>query len=495
MANELEEALERHYWEDELYGARERKLKALEKGEGTDCVFVVGRDDSEVEEFYGNKFDLRAASEYFEVLFRSPLTPPGPIRVKHVEPRIFRMVIEFAHCHKLFKHPANLEEAVLLARSADEFLMTELDIVCKTCISVFLKVDQVWKIYEMNNLCHLVAKSCQEFLCNKTLACLNHPTFLEIKTDTLISFLACGGKMNINSEADLVQACLNLANTKNSDDEKRLLIRSALPHLRLLTLDEGQISALSDFLTDEEKSFLVFKKQPKLSPLFPTGPSAPERICQIKTSRCGVKTFTLRPDPKPLRLRETLQTENRMEVGDQECFTISFEASKFMVIRGFDIFCKMNDPPKTVFIDLTDDQNFLYLDSYAKCFAYDKNLDVSIKVRSCDLKFSGAKLSLAPTTLRPFVTNSWVHFNLNVLVPEGGTFEMSVTLKESCYYRFDKPLNVVETEIPKWNDPDSLKLFKNIKFSDLFFNTDDKLIEAPRHQSLTVVRKLYYTLI
>ncbi|XP_059473837.1 uncharacterized protein LOC132195691 [Neocloeon triangulifer] len=475
--------------------ARERKLEALEKGERTDCVFLVGSDESTAVAIHGNKFDLEAASEYFEGLFRSPLTPPGPIRVKHVEPRIFRMVVEFAHFFQLFTPPVNVEEAVLLARSADEFLMTELGTVSVEFMSQYLDVDKVWKIYEMNNLCRFVAEPCEKFFCERTMECLNHQSFLGISKETLISFLKISAEMDIDSESDLVHACLKLASAKNSDDDKRKLIRSALPNLRLLTLDEEQISALSEFLTDQEKTFLFFKKhEPHPCLLFPTGPSTPESICPIETPRCRVKmkTFTLLPDLKPVSLRDTLEAEHRIPVQDTEVFTFSFEASEFIVIRGFDIFCQMIDPPESILSNFKDEKNSL--DSFAEHIAYDKNLDVSVKVSSCDMKYSGAEEKLAPTTSSPFVTNSWVHFGLNVLVPKGGTFEMSVTFKESCYYRFERPLSVVMTDIPKWNDPSSLKLFKNIKFSDQYVQ-DDKLDDAPEDQALTVFRKLYFTLL
>jgi len=92
---------------------RRLKMEALEKGEMTDYSFIVGPEKTTAEVKFRIsfgvvcalninfvfsrqlvhclKFDLMMASGYFEGLIRSG--EPCPVHVKHIQPRIFKMLI------------------------------------------------------------------------------------------------------------------------------------------------------------------------------------------------------------------------------------------------------------------------------------------------------------------------------------------------------------------------------------------------------------------
>ncbi|CAB3363006.1 Hypothetical predicted protein [Cloeon dipterum] len=91
----------------------------------------------------------------------------------------------------------------------------------------------LWKIFEHIN----------------TRECLNHPTFLGISKSILVQFLSLD-TLNIESELDLVTACIRLAEAKGK--ENSYFMDVAIPHLRLLTLRVGNLDEIRNYLSPEE---------------------------------------------------------------------------------------------------------------------------------------------------------------------------------------------------------------------------------------------------
>jgi len=93
---------------------QQTKLKALDAGTLTDCYFLVGPEGGKIKVFFALSFhicicsilmiitqgfhafskDLQLASEVFQAMLKSPLTGPGPIRIRHIKPHIFNMLME-----------------------------------------------------------------------------------------------------------------------------------------------------------------------------------------------------------------------------------------------------------------------------------------------------------------------------------------------------------------------------------------------------------------
>ncbi|XP_059482501.1 uncharacterized protein LOC132200794 [Neocloeon triangulifer] len=478
------------------------KLKALQTGDGTDCVFLVGPDDESAKLVHGSKFDLRAASEYFRGLFRSSLLIPSePIRVKHVEPSIFKMVIEFAHT-RVHTPVTNIQEAVKLARVADEFLMDELGAESTALIEHFLTPENVWKVMEQSHLNKFVASACKKFLIGRTLECLEQSTFLEIGFEVLGLFLALD-KMAINSELDLIASVVKLANSKKEDGDKRAVIQASLPHLRLLTVTEKGFAMLYPWLTDQEKFFFLHKLAH--SPLLANHqPERPESICPILQSRCAIKTFTLIPESAPLSARKIFEDPQLCrEITKSEEFVLSFEAKELFCIHGFEVLCKVN--LDLSLLDQMEDMKTasqVELLDYCQRVQYENNLlGVKLTISCVGNPWYPGKV-IAPTTSDQFATGSSVRFEMPaVLVPKGATVKIIFKLKESCYYKrtnLPKVLVINGITMLKHNAPGANKIFGDLQVQNnkiLDYSPSKASKPKPEGEALCLVKNLRYSLV
>jgi len=138
---------------------------------------------------------------------------------------------------------STLEDAVALGLAADEFLLNPLKSFCASEIKRLVAVETVWKtlnsvirIPDLPDACSEVNKIIVHSKCLsgsfpiisvlinlmlpfqvlslKTNECLDHESFLEASEESLI-FLLEMETLSIDSELDLIKACVKLANTKS----------------------------------------------------------------------------------------------------------------------------------------------------------------------------------------------------------------------------------------------------------------------------------------
>ncbi|XP_059470505.1 uncharacterized protein LOC132193692 [Neocloeon triangulifer] len=449
-----------------------KKRRALATGEFADCVFLVGEEE---ETFYASQFELKVASEYFSALLQSPLTQRTPdsnsIRMKHVKSNVFRLIMEFVHFHQLFTSVTSLSDAVDVALAADLFMIEELGNLCKDLIGKFLVVEEVWKILDSNLINCYVVSACKEFLCSRTVECLNHSSFLDISLEALVCFLECDN-MNIFSEMVLVKACKEYA---AANDENSL--KNVAPHLRLLTLETKELEEAfeyENFIGLKEKNYLMSTK------LFNNGKTnrkrkaltIPTTLCPVTASRSNsCETFVLIEESDLLGPEKLLSAENGnvVELSRSVKITISFTAGEAILVRGFQVLCKVASEPK--------------LSPSGKREGYGgSNYTLNLKAVASVKHLKTRKYET--TVTNKAVTNSFVKFNLNcpAYVEKDASFDVTITILNACFYR-----NTLAEDIRSkvfHNKPSMKHLFKKLKL------TDTRSEKPP----ICVVKELYYTL-
>ncbi|XP_059488062.1 uncharacterized protein LOC132203913 [Neocloeon triangulifer] len=262
------------------------KWEAIQKGESADCKFLVGSEDSAAELVFGSKVDLISSSLFFKAAlkgqFKEQIQSNEPIRIDFVEPKIFKMIMEFAHTCHLNQNPVkSLEDAIRLAKAANLFLMPPLVILGTKLIKKSLSIENVWKALNLLLPEKNLASVCDSILSMRTLECLKQPTFMGISRDSL-QYILSMDTLNIPSEYPLVEACAKLA----KEERDWSVMDTALPLLRLLTLEAKEINLLAEYLTDFEKKaigqWLVFNEVPDV---------AGSRLCPEVTPRKRPVTF------------------------------------------------------------------------------------------------------------------------------------------------------------------------------------------------------------
>ncbi|XP_059482360.1 uncharacterized protein LOC132200708 [Neocloeon triangulifer] len=143
-----------------------------------------------------------------------------------------------------------------LAKAADEFLLHDLGILCSNMLKPLLSPNTVWSIFGQNQKNRFISEACKKFLEEETDTCLNDAAFLEIGLETLISFLNLN-KMRLQSEAELVSACVRLAKAKGDDSSCSAWLRLAIPQLHLFTVPEIDLLQISEWLTNEERIYIA----------------------------------------------------------------------------------------------------------------------------------------------------------------------------------------------------------------------------------------------
>ncbi|XP_065336072.1 uncharacterized protein LOC135936977 [Cloeon dipterum] len=243
-----------------------RKLKALEEGSLTDTIFLVGENDETAQEIRAFRVDLIVSSEFFEKLLDSPLTQTSDrkIRLKNIEPEIFKIVIEFIHMcgHLIVSKVDNLETCLKVASAAEEYMIEDLAELCSKLLEdKFLKVDNVWAMLHKYHLVNAIASPCLKLLSLKTEDCLRHKSFLQISDDGLKLFLSLD-EMAISSESELLRACVKYSG--NFADQRSAFREICLPDLRLFADDIKMdlVQEIMHLLTNDELTCLAAFKHP-----------------------------------------------------------------------------------------------------------------------------------------------------------------------------------------------------------------------------------------
>ncbi|XP_065335440.1 kelch repeat and BTB domain-containing protein 8-like [Cloeon dipterum] len=200
-----------------------KKLKALQEGLLTDVVFLVGENDETAEEIRAVRFDLTVSSTFFANLFNSPLTLKcdGKFRLKNIEPRVFKLIVEFTHLSgQLVSEVDSLETCLKLASAADEYMIDDLAALCSKLLEdKFLGVDNVWAVLSEHIMVEAVSSVCLKFLGSKANVCLKRMEFLDASEEAVKLFCNLD-EMNVESESELLVALLHYVILKENKKEK-----------------------------------------------------------------------------------------------------------------------------------------------------------------------------------------------------------------------------------------------------------------------------------
>ncbi|CAB3361068.1 Hypothetical predicted protein [Cloeon dipterum] len=446
---------EKFLWNNTSYF--EKKRIALENGEHTDCTFIVGPNDEYAEVIHASKFDLVLASEYFDRMLKSPFTAPGPIRVKKAEPHIFKLLIEFVHFNSLSTPLTDLNEAVQLAKAADEYLIEELGDFCSKQIYELLTVETIWTTLSTNFRIRFISSSCGKFLAEHTEMCISHSSFLRISVEVLDWFLQLR-EMNIQSETELIRACLKYCRYNNNLQ----LMRFFLQHLRLMTLTSPEdFELISELLTPEESIFILqtMLHSRCFKDLHLAVPSA---LCPISEERfkspTNYQTLEVIPKSKILGSRELIERRlYKKIVGFQgvsgntyftSCY-LHFTTGRYILINEIEVMCKVYTEPKLIFRQ-----------GQVKRVVFDRQDEYNCNIE-LEMFVSSKKYIARQKTA--FRTNSSAIFAFDepVFAPKGSKVGVSAILTESCYYR-EITAESVKRELSINNNNESENVFEDI---------------------------------
>ncbi|CAB3369658.1 Hypothetical predicted protein [Cloeon dipterum] len=387
----------------------ERKIAALSEGLHTDCSFLVGPEDSTAQVLHAYQCDLKLGSEVFDAMLRNSLSETqNPIRIKHHESRIFEMLLQYIHVHCLQNELETLEEMISLSLAADEYLVEPLLKLCVHAVKNVLSPDNVWLV--LNSLNHRpeFAAKCVEVLATHTMACLKHPSFVNASTESLLLLLKLK-RLNINSELDLVNACVRWSQSSPKNH-----IRSILPRLRLLNLQLDEISCVSKFLNGKEKAGLahaiVFKDKSLM----------PSTLCCISYVR---KIYQHIPAlaktegiieivPKELlsiALRNQLKYELTAEMSKyRQRNVISFTAAKNMFVVSLKILSRINKADSVLF----ECQEYLQISTERRLPGSNKSSVISSEhIQEPPNSPQTFLYSFKEPIYLPEGTNFWLHLN------------------------------------------------------------------------------------
>ncbi|XP_059487220.1 uncharacterized protein LOC132203438 isoform X2 [Neocloeon triangulifer] len=227
----------------------QKKISALMNGRITDCSFLVGPHELTSRLLHAFQCDLILASEKFEAMLNT--SHKNPIRIKNHDGRIFAMLLQFIHIHVLKEDIETLEDAIALSLAADEYLVEPLLKLCASIVKKMINSSNVWLVLDALSHRFEFRSVCIEILSRETTSCIGHPDFLKVSQQSIAILLQLDS-LNVNSENDLVNACI-----KWSSSSPQNHIRYLLPYLRLLTLDVGQVSSISKLLNTRERAGLA----------------------------------------------------------------------------------------------------------------------------------------------------------------------------------------------------------------------------------------------
>jgi len=145
----------------------------------------------------------------------------------------------------------------------------------------------------------------------------------------------------------------SILNCFRAEEEGFELMRAALPHLRLLTLQNEQLSQLAKFLTAEEKTFLSAKM------LFgDENLSAPSTLNSSTTPRaCAIVFESVLVDIIPSNLIVTDHmkmigqpvSKSQVKLNQSEMFSVDFvDIAQNVCLTGIEILTQANNHPQLV---------------------------------------------------------------------------------------------------------------------------------------------------
>ncbi|GLH07110.1 Uncharacterized protein GBIM_12643 [Gryllus bimaculatus] len=124
---------------------QDRGQYLLTSGLGSDCEFLVGKDDNK-RSFQASALMLARVSPVFETMFFGELRQTSPVPVPDVQPDAFYKMLQFAYGCEL--HLGSQEEVMDLYYVADKYLVADLQIACLKHVWP-TDVNDVWSALHM----------------------------------------------------------------------------------------------------------------------------------------------------------------------------------------------------------------------------------------------------------------------------------------------------------------------------------------------------------
>ncbi|XP_065334883.1 uncharacterized protein LOC135936114 [Cloeon dipterum] len=430
-----------------------KKLRALQEMLLTDVVFLFGENDElRIPAF---KFELMVCSEYFANLFNSPVTLKydGKFRLENIEPHIFAMVVEFTHLSgQLVSNVDSLETCLKLACAAEEFMIDDLAALCSVLLEAkFLSVDNVWAVLSEHCLDQGIASPCLQLLRSETRECLRHRSFLDASEEAIKLFLTLE-QMDISSESELLEACLQYASSK--DSSRDVFRRCFLRDLRILVLDTAHLAKVAHFLTPEEKISIVNHTSPLLKMIGETLQLSPS-LCPISEGRTEVIKIV---GEKTLNLIRTSQIldpkEIYLEMGDASCLPFDFFVYDSDVHDAFTLILQPKISIKILGIEIVNELDFEGVafgcgESFTRKAQQFEKMEVSV---SNSFQFKGLRVhqEVKQDATSATKCGNCTFVKLSTLVPAGAIFAFKAKFKGSTFLRklrfYDETLNRINEE-------------------------------------------------
>ncbi|XP_065335161.1 uncharacterized protein LOC135936325 [Cloeon dipterum] len=457
-----------------------KKLKALQEGLLTDVVFLVGENDETAEEIWAVKFDLTVSSMFFANLFNSPLTLKcdGKIRLKNIEPQVFKLIVEFTHLSgHLLSEVDSLDTCLKLAAAADEYMIDDLTALCSKLLEdKFLAVDNVWTVLSKNFRVDTISSACLKFLGSKANVCLKHPSFLEASEEAVKLFYNLD-EMSIESESELLSACLRYIKTK--ENQREVFRQCCLPGLRLLALDSADLVKVFPMLTLEEKTSIVTWKSPLMAA---EKPQLAAGLCPISKRRSeimkitGEQTLILVPDSHVLGVRDVFLTKSFIKsTCNGGLASLALFPKRNIRICGFELFNALNINEE-IFQDSAETNKD---EGIAKITANVNNCSSMPYPLSTDVK--------VPENLP---LNGWSFVNHSALVPAGGSFTLWVYFKCGSVFRTQQ---FTEHLVKSVNSSAAFDVFSKIGIANSAELSEHLETKFPADTKLCIIKSIQFT--
>ncbi|CAB3362980.1 Hypothetical predicted protein [Cloeon dipterum] len=229
------------------------RWRALQSGKGTDCKLLVGNVTKMY--FHACKFDLACAvrCDQFQEFLRNS-SPAKPIVIPEIEPHIFKKINRFVHCYVVPVYTENeLDELVEMTVAVLKLNIAALVPMYLAAIVRYTNPDNIWRIFKNCSNCKEIMQICKTVVASNPEEYLKQPEFLSIEIFKFMDLFD-------NADSELIaDALIRLA--ENDLDNKSVLIKAVIPHLKLKKLDQSRIEKLEQYISVKELELNVTENE------------------------------------------------------------------------------------------------------------------------------------------------------------------------------------------------------------------------------------------
>nr|CAD7461444.1 unnamed protein product [Timema tahoe] len=277
-----------------------KKLKSLlESGEKSDVTFLVGK--KEKKQCHAHKLVLSLRSPVFDAMCFGPMAENNEIIVPDIEPETFHKLLCYIYTNSVSL--TDVESSCELLYAAKKYMCDGLVEECRKNISYLLDSNNVCPVFE--TMIDLDEQELMYDCCNvirqKTSEVIKHPSFLNLRKDTL-EILLGEDYLSVDSELDLLDAALrwtvrrcDVKGLEVNAVNKRRIMRPFFKKIVFLSLSAQQFvsaTVLRDILTPEEYRDIISNIIESNSCALPPG------FCAKLSRRCN---FCFNGSPRAMK--------------------------------------------------------------------------------------------------------------------------------------------------------------------------------------------------